>query len=227
MLECIGGRRMAAQHNNYGFWVSLALHLIILMIPVSMAVSRHFKEVELFVADERPVRPLKEKIVKPKPKEMPEEIEKEVQPQPVIAEPEIKEMPTPKVIEPAVASNRMDAAPFQPASEPTPQVVMAPPKPLLDVEFGSSNAPKFLHREMPVYPLIARRLGKEGRVLLRLTIDEKGNLLNIEVLEGAGYGFTEAAVEAVKKSTFTPAIVNGMPVMSKALLSVKFSIRRD
>jgi protein TonB len=218
---------MTAQHNNYGFWVSLALHLIILMIPVSMAVSRHFKEVELFVADERPVRPLKEKIVKPKPKEMPEEIEKEVQPQPVIAEPEIKEMPTPKVIEPAVASNRMDAAPFQPASKPAPQVVMAPPKPLLDVEFGSGNAPKFLHREMPVYPLIARRLGKEGRVLLRLTIDEKGNLLNIEVLEGAGYGFTEAAVEAVKKSTFTPAIVNGMPVMSKALLPVKFSMRRD
>jgi protein TonB len=218
---------MTAQHNNYGFWVSLALHLIILMIPVSMAVSRHFKEVELFVADERPIRPLKEKIVKPKPKEMPEEIEKEVQPQPVIAEPEIKEMPTPKVIEPAVASNRMDAAPFQPASKPAPQVVMAPPKPLLDVEFGSGNAPKFLHREMPVYPLIARRLGKEGRVLLRLTIDEKGNLLNIEVLEGAGYGFTEAAVEAVKKSTFTPAIVNGMPVMSKALLPVKFSMRRD
>jgi len=218
---------MTAQHNNYGFWVSLALHLIILMIPVSMVVSRHFKEVELFVADERPVRPLKEKIVKPKPKEMPEEIEKEVQPQPVIAEPEIKEMPTPKVIEPAVASNRMDAAPFQPASKPVPQVVMAPPEPLLDVEFGSGNAPKFLHREMPVYPLIARRLGKEGRVLLRLTIDEKGNLLNIEVLEGAGYGFTEAAVEAVKKSTFTPAIVNGMPVMSKALLPVKFSMRRD
>ena len=218
---------MAAQHNNYGFWVSLALHLIIFMIPVSMAVSRHFKEVELFVADERPVRPLKEKIVKPKPKEMPEEIEKEVQPQPVIAEPEIKEMPTPKVIEPAVASNRMDAAPFQPTSKPAPQVVMAPPKPLLDVEFGSGNAPKFLHREMPVYPLIARRLGKEGRVLLRLTIDENGNLLNIEVLEGAGYGFTEAAVEAVKKSTFTPAIVNGMPVMSKALLPVKFSMRRD
>jgi protein TonB len=218
---------MTAQHNNYGFWVSLALHLIILMIPVSTAVSRHFKEVELFVADERPVRPLKEKIVKPKPKEMPEEIEKEVQPQPVIAEPEIKEMPTPKVIEPAVASNRMDAAPFQPTSKPVPQVVMAPPEPLLDVEFGSGNAPKFLHREMPVYPLIARRLGKEGRVLLRLTIDEKGNLLNIEVLEGAGYGFTEAAVEAVKKSTFTPAIVNGMPVMSKALLPVKFSMRRD
>jgi len=158
---------------------------------------------------------------------MPEKIEKEVQPQPVIAEPEIKEMPTPKVIEPAVASNRMDTAPFQPASKPAPQVVMAPPKPLLDVEFGSGNAPKFLHREMPIYPLIARRLGKEARVVLRLTIDEKGNLLNVEVIEGAGYGFTEAAVEAVRRSTFTPAEVNGKAVMSKAILPIKFSLRSE
>lgn len=218
---------MPLHRNNYGFLVSLTLHLIILMIPVSMAVSRHFKEIELFVIDERPVQPVHEKIVKTKLREVPKEIIKEVQPQPVITESEIKETPASKIVEPVVISNSQDAAPLQLAPKPAPPVVTAPPKPLLDVEFGSGNAPRFLRRELPVYPLIARRLGKEGKVLLRLTIDENGNLLNIEVLEGAGYGFTEAAVEAVKKSTFTPAMLNGKAVMSKALLPIKFSLRRD
>ncbi len=50
-----------------------------------------------------------------------------------------------------------------------------------------------------MYPMMARKLGREGRVMLKLTIDEKGNLSDIEAIDKAGYGFTEAAVEAIKK----------------------------
>lgn len=219
--------------NNYGFLISLVLHLIILAIPVSMTVSRHFKEIELFVINERPIPNVQEKAIKPKPKEMPKEIIKELPPQLVIKESEIEEplvlmeVPVSNVVEPAIISNRQDAVPLPPAPKPAPPVVVATPKPLLDVEFGSDNAPGFIHREMPVYPLMARRLGKEGRVLLRLVIDEKGRLLNVEVVEGAGFGFTKAAIEAVKKSTFQPAMQDGRPVMSKTLLSIKFILRRD
>lgn len=216
--------------NNYGFLISLALHVTILIIPMSLAVSKHFSEVEIFVIDERPPEPVKPRIIKQKPKEMPQEVLKEVQPQPVAAEPEIKETPALKVIEPTVISNLHESPAPAPPLQPRPVQQVSPPpppRPLLDVEFGSQNAPAFLHREMPVFPLMARRLGKEGRVLLRLTIDEKGNLLNVEVLEGAGYGFTEAAIEAVKKSTFLPAQIGGKPVMAKALLPVKFRLRRD
>jgi TonB family protein len=74
----------------------------------------------------------------------------------------------------------------------------------IETRFGASVAPAFLHREMPVYPMMARKLCREGKVVLKLTIDENGNLLNVEVIYGAGCGFTEAAVEAVKKSTFSP-----------------------
>lgn len=97
----------------------------------------------------------------------------------------------------------------------------------VETRFGDSIAPSFLHREMPVYPIIARRLGKEGKVTLRLSIDENGNLLNVEVLEKAGYGFTEAAIEAVKKSTFLPAKKDGKPVASRALLTIRFKLERN
>ncbi|MCX7769918.1 MAG: TonB family protein [Proteobacteria bacterium] len=100
-------------------------------------------------------------------------------------------------------------------------------KPLIDIEFGKKEAPKFLNRVIPQYPLLARKIGKEGKVVLRLTIDENGKLLNVEVIESAGYGFTESAIDAVKKSTFLPAMVDGKPVSSKAILPIKFSLRSE
>jgi TonB family protein len=91
--------------------------------------------------------------------------------------------------------------------------------------FGSADAPKFLQRIIPVYPSSARRRGEEGRVMLKLTIDEKGNLLKIDVVESTGAHFAEAAVDAAKRSRFTPARRNNAPILSVALLPIRFSLR--
>lgn len=96
-----------------------------------------------------------------------------------------------------------------------------------EVEFGTKEGPRFSRRVLPVYPMMARRLGKEGQVLLRLTIDEKGNLSEVEVIEHGGYGFTESAVEAVKKSSFLPALKDGKPIASRALLPIRFNLRSE
>lgn len=216
--------------RNTGVLVSAIFHLLILLIPVSMnIVERYdFKEIELFVLDET-LTVKKTPEIKPKVK----------QPQAKIEETVIQE----RLIEPVVMSDSKEAIPLpQPVEEPVQQKVEAikaetapvkeaeltvKPSEPKDVEFGGDFGPKFLHREMPVYPLIARRLGKEGRVVLRLTIDENGRLLNVEVIEGAGYGFTEAAVEAVKRSTFLPAKIEGRPAPSRAILPIRFTLRRD
>ncbi len=117
----------------------------------------------------------------------------------------------------------------EPSGTASPPVEMAHPSPpqTLEVAFGTKEGPRFLKRVLPVYPIMARRVGIEGRVLLRLTIDEKGNLTNLEVLEAGGYGFTEAAVEAVRQSSFLPAFKDGKPVASRALLPIRFQMRRD
>ena len=91
--------------------------------------------------------------------------------------------------------------------------------------FGNTGAPMFIHREMPVYPYLARRLGREGKVVLKLLIDRNGKLQSIEVIEQSGFGFAEAAVEAIKKSTFTPAQRNGEKIASRAILSVRFNLK--
>ncbi|MGV8057578.1 MAG: TonB family protein [Smithellaceae bacterium] len=94
-----------------------------------------------------------------------------------------------------------------------------------ETQFGYMGAPTFIHREMPVYPMLARRLGKEGKVILKLLIDMNGKLQNIEVVEPAGFGFTEAAVAAVKNSTYAPASRNGEKVTTTALLPVRFYLQ--
>lgn len=97
----------------------------------------------------------------------------------------------------------------------------------IETRFGDSIAPSFLNRVIPVYPAMAKKTGKEGRVLLKLTIDTEGNLSDIEIIEKAGFGFTEAAISAVRKSTFLPARMNGKPIVSKALLPIKFQLTRN
>ncbi len=96
---------------------------------------------------------------------------------------------------------------------------------IIDSTFGSINGPKFLQRETPIYPPLARRLGKEGKVVLKLTINEKGELVDIEIVESAPYGFTESAIEAVKKSKFLPAMKDGNPITSRAILPIKFVLK--
>ena len=95
---------------------------------------------------------------------------------------------------------------------------------IMETQFGRSGAPTFIHQVRPVYPLLARRFGKEGRVVLKLLIDQYGQLQNVEVIEGAGFGLLEAAITAVKKSTYAPAHRNGERVATKAILPIRFHL---
>jgi periplasmic protein TonB len=87
---------------------------------------------------------------------------------------------------------------------------------------GDVGAPRFTHRETPLYPFMARRLGKEGRVVLRLSLDAQGRLQGIDTVEANGFGFAEAASAAIRKSSFAPAVKNGRAVSSQVLVPVRF-----
>jgi len=222
---------MMAGICNTGFLVSGIFHLLILLIPVSMNIAQRFdfKEIELFITNETaPVQKtpeIKQRIKEPQKKiEKPVRQEKVIEPVVWTESPEATALPKPveESVQMKVGMVRGKGVPNEPMAVPVQK-----PSGLRDTEFDSDSGPKFLHREMPQYPMIARRLGKEGRVILRLTIDEKGNLINIKVIENADYGFTEAAVEAVKKSTFLPAMIDGRPVTTRAVLPIKFTLRRD
>lgn len=91
--------------------------------------------------------------------------------------------------------------------------------------FGASDGPRFVRRVVPRYPEIARRRGREGRVVLKLVIGAGGELRHVEVIEGGGHGFEEAALAAVRASEYAPAVRGGRPVECAALLPIRFSLR--
>lgn len=63
------------------------------------------------------------------------------------------------------------------------------------------------------YPEIAREAGIEGTVLVQCFIDKKGNVIKTVVVKGLeGTGLNEAAMDALKKTKFKPAIQRDKPV---------------
>jgi protein TonB len=75
------------------------------------------------------------------------------------------------------------------------------------------------------YPDIARKAGIEGRVILQFIVDEKGNVIDPQVVRGIGGGCDEQAIEAVKKVTFKPGMQRGRPVKVRFSLPIVFKLQ--
>ena len=77
----------------------------------------------------------------------------------------------------------------------------------------------------PRYPPSAQRSGIEGTVVLVISIDAQGNVLDIEVEKSSrNRDLDRAAVEAARKWRFTPQISNGVAVASRVRVPVDFNL---
>jgi TonB family protein len=75
----------------------------------------------------------------------------------------------------------------------------------------------------PTYPLIARKKGWEGRVLIQAEIDRVGNVSEVKVLESSGYKVLDnASLETLKEWKFTPAKIGNKFVDDTVNIPVKF-----
>jgi protein TonB len=73
------------------------------------------------------------------------------------------------------------------------------------------------------YTASARAAGIEGKVRVRLTVDETGNVVDATIIAGLGYGLDEAALAAARSAHFEPATQCGKPVRATFNLSMRFS----
>lgn len=95
-----------------------------------------------------------------------------------------------------------------------PQVDSGPPTTPLEITFKPN----------PVYTEEARQLKLEGEVLLEITFSSNGQLHVNRVVRGLGHGLDEAAIAAANKMKFKPALRNGTPVDSTAVVHVFFQL---
>ncbi len=93
-------------------------------------------------------------------------------------------------------------------SEPVP--APAPPLPA-KVELPASNA-SYLQNPAPVYPPISKRLGEQGRVLVRVLIGADGTPQKAELKRSSGFDrLDRSALEYVMKCRYVPGKVGGVP----------------
>lgn len=77
----------------------------------------------------------------------------------------------------------------------------------------------------PRYPMSARRMGQSGQVLLRIHVDRDGSVREVTVVQADPPGvFENAAVDAVRKWHFTPALSRGTTVSMWITLPIRFAL---
>jgi TonB family protein len=75
-----------------------------------------------------------------------------------------------------------------------------------------------------VYPELAKQAGIQGKVFVAALIDEKGNVIETDILKGIGSGCDESAAKAISNVKFTPGMKNGKPVKVKITIPVMFKL---
>jgi protein TonB len=78
------------------------------------------------------------------------------------------------------------------------------------------------------YPSSARLLGEEGLVKVETDINANGVVTACRVAVSSGFGSLDnAALDAVQRARFLPAMKNGRPVASKILVPIRFQLAQD
>lgn len=81
-----------------------------------------------------------------------------------------------------------------------------------------------VHKVLPVYPPIARRIGAEGPVVLQAVISREGTVESLRVVTSAHPTLNEAALAAVAQWRFRPYLLNGVAVEVEAQITVNFML---
>lgn len=165
-----------------------------------------------------PTPPQKIKQEKPRPIEPPKPQPVLVSKAPVVSAAEPVAPPPAKVIE-------TPPVPAPPAPEP---VIEAPPKPQTPVMLSSELSVSCPQRHPPDYPAMSRRLNEQGRVELRVELDEEGRIASVRVVKSSGFKrLDEAGMQAIKRWHCNAANRNGMAARAVAMQPFDFILEGE
>ncbi len=162
----------------------------------------------------KPKKPAKKTVIKPKKvveKIMPvEDMDQplvEATTEPVIENlPEEEEMAAPEV--------QQTAAPASAKAAEIEEVIEQP-------KFGVA----YLNNPAPSYPRLSRKIGEEGRVLLKVLVSAEGAANTVNVEKSSGYTrLDQAAIDAVKRWKFIPARKGSQALSAYVLVPIQFSL---
>ncbi len=89
---------------------------------------------------------------------------------------------------------------------------------------GGVTKPTVIHQEDPEFSDEARKAHFQGEVVVAITVDANGTVIQPHLVKSLGMGLDEKAIEAALKWTFHPGTLNGRPVATRATISMTFHL---
>lgn len=111
------------------------------------------------------------------------------------------------------------------ATAPVPAAETAPDAP---VQAAAQDLPTSVQRPIatpqPDYPRASMRRGEEGEVVLRVVVGSNGRVDSVEIVSSSGHRrLDRAAVAAVRRWRFEPALRDGQPVQGELRIPFAFA----
>lgn len=126
----------------------------------------------------------------------------------------------PPAAPPAAAEAEAVAAPSAP---PAPPAAATPPA--APVVTAARFDADYLQNPAPPYPSLSRKLGEQGRVLLRAHVQSDGRAATVEIRQSSGSPRLDAAaLDTVRRWRFVPARQGEQTVASWVLIPISFRL---
>lgn len=160
----------------------------------------------------------------PEPKAPPPAAPKVV-PMAKIEPPAMPFVPVPVVQVVVQQSNAISVAHTPPPAAPAPEAVAAAPAPVAAGPKTITSGVAFIQAPQPVYPQMSRRMGEQGKVVLRILVNEKGLPSQVSVQSSSGSSrLDEAGRQAALRALFKPYIEDGRAVSVYVIIPLNFEL---
>jgi len=131
---------------------------------------------------------------------------------------------TEPVVKKVVAPVEQIATPTLPSvmpTEPAPQTTI--PQPKLDTE--PDFRADYLNNPRPPYPMVAKRMGYHGKVVLHVEVLAEGRAGQVLLQQSCGYDILDnSALQTIRSWKFSPAKHLGQPVTQWFFIPIIFSL---
>lgn len=193
-----------ALHAGLGaVWILQPEQPTVVLNELSVSVAMQQAETVMPQAQPEPVQP---------PKSQPK-IERVVQPVARTAIPEPAQVTSQDAPQPVAAATTVATS--------APAAVASAPVADSEPDFKAT----YLNNPRPAYPMVARRMGWEGRVILNVEVLAEGKCGGINVFRSSGHEVLDnAAVNTVRNWRFVPAHHIGHPITQWFKVPVNFSL---
>lgn len=138
-------------------------------------------------------------------------------PTPQLRKPEAEPKPLQLPVEPVVQQNNAPVVAVAPVVKPV-EVV----QPVIEPDYKAS----YLNNPPPPYPLAARRMGMQGKVVLNVEVLAEGVSGQVNVQQSSGHDILDnVALQTVKSWRFIPAHQAGRAITKWFKVPVQFSLK--